>query len=57
MVQHALHGIHLEQVAHVLHHAGQTLVVALAVGVELAEHEVPDLHITVAVAALSLIHI
>ena len=65
MMQHALHGIHLEQVAHVLHHAGQTLqahaginvgacqtlVVALAVGVELAEHEVPDLHIAVAVAA------
>ena len=65
MMQHALHGIHLEQVAHVLHHAGQTLqahaginvgacqtlVVALAVSVELAEHEVPDLHIAVAVAA------
>ena len=65
MVQHALHGIHLKQVAHVLHHAGQTLqahaginvgacqtlVVALAVGIELAEHEVPDLHIAVAVAA------
>ena len=65
MVQHALHGIHLKQVAHVLHHAGQTLqahaginvgacqtlVVALAVRVELAEHQVPDLHIAVAVAA------
>ena len=62
MVQHALHGIHLKQVAHVLHHAGQTLqahaginvgacqtlVVALAVGIKLAEHEVPDLHIAVA---------
>ena len=65
MVQHTLHGIHLEQIAHVLHHAGQTLqahaginvgacqtlVVTLAVGIELAEHEVPDLHIAVAVAA------
>ena len=65
MVQHALHGVHLEQVAHALHHAGQTLqthagvdvgacqtlVVTLAVGVELAEHQVPDLHIAVAVAA------
>ena len=52
MVQHALDGIDLEQVAHTLHHAGQTLqthaginvgacqtlVMALAVGVELAEH-------------------
>ncbi len=65
MVQHALHGVHLEQVAHVLHHAGQTLqthaginvgacqtlVVALAVGIELTEHQIPDLHIAVAVAA------
>ena len=25
MVQHGGHGVHLEQVAHVLHHAGQTL--------------------------------
>ena len=65
MVQHALDGIDLEQVAHTLHHAGQTLqthaginvgacqtlVMALAVGVELAEHQVPDLHIAVAVTA------
>ena len=65
MVQHALDGIDLEQVAHALHHAGQTLqthaginvgacqtlVMALAVGVELAEHQVPDLHIAVAVTA------
>ena len=65
MVQHALNGIHLKQVAHALHHAGQTLqahagidvrpcqtlVVALAVGIELAEHQVPDLHIAVAVTA------
>ena len=65
MVQHALDGIDLEQVADALHHAGQTLqahaginvgpcqalVVALAVGIELAEHQVPDLHIAVAVAA------
>ena len=65
VVQHALDGIDLEQIADALHHAGQTLqthagidvgagqalVVALAVGIELAEHEVPDLHIAVAVAA------
>ena len=65
MVQHALDGIDLEQVAHALHHAGQTLqthaginvgacqtlVMALAVGVELAEHQIPDLHIAVAVTA------
>ena len=65
MVQHALHGVNLKQVAHALHHAGQTLqthaginvgacqtlVVALAVGIELTEHQIPDLHIAVAVAA------
>ena len=65
MMQHALDGIHLKQVAHALHHAGQTLqthaginvgacqtlVVALAVGIELTEHQIPDLHIAVAVAA------
>ena len=65
MVQHTLDGIDLEQVADALHHAGQTLqahaginvgpcqalVMALAVGIELAEHQVPDLHIAVAVAA------
>ena len=65
MVQHTLDGIDLEQVADALHHAGQTLqahaginvgpcqalVVALAVGIELAEHQVPDLHIAVTVAA------
>ena len=65
MMQHALHGIDLEQVAHALHYAGQALqahaginvglcqalVVALAVGIELAEHQVPDLHVAVAVTA------
>ena len=65
MVQHALDGVHLEQVAHALHHAGQALeahagvdvgagqplIVALAVRIELAEHQVPDLHKAVAVAA------
>ena len=64
-VQHALHGVNLKQVAHALHHTGQTLqthagidvgacqtlVVALAVGIELTEHQIPDLHIAVAVAA------
>ena len=65
MVQHALHGVDLEQIAHALHYAGQALqahaginvglgqalVVALAVGIELAEHQVPDLHVAVAFAA------
>ena len=65
MMQHALHGIDLEQVAHALHYAGQALqahaginvglsqalVVALAVRIKLAEHQVPDLHVAVAVAA------
>ena len=65
MVQHALDSVHLEQVAHALHHAGQALeahagvdvgagqplIVALAVRIELAEHQVPDLHKAVAVAA------
>ena len=59
------HRIYVEQRAHALHHAGQTLeahagvdvlllqfgVVAVAVVVELREHVVPDLHIAVAVTA------
>ena len=59
------HGIHIKQRAYTLHHAGQTLkahagvdvlllelgVVAVTVVVELGEYVVPDLHITVAVAA------
>ena len=65
MVQHGGDGVDLEQVADILHHAGQTLqphagvdirpgqalVMPVAVRVILAEHQVPDLHITVAVAA------
>ena len=65
MVQNGPHGVHLKQVAHTLHYAGQTLqahagvnvgtlqtgVVALAVGIELAEHQVPNLHVAVAIAA------
>ena len=65
MVQNGGDGVHLKQVAYALHNARQTLqthtgvdvglgkqlIVTLAVGVELAEHEVPDLHIAVAVAA------
>ena len=65
MVQNSGDGVDLEQVVHVLHDDGQTLqahagidvglsqqfIVALAVGVILAEHEIPDLHETVAVAA------
>ena len=64
MVQQGLNGIHLKQVAHALHHAGQALqahagidvgpfqqgVIALAVGVVLAEHQVPYLHKAVALA-------
>ncbi len=57
--------VHQEQVVHPLHHAGQALhaqarvdilppqggVIALAVAVELGEHQVPDLNVAVAVAA------
>ena len=60
-----LHRVHQEQVVHVLHHAGQALhaqarvdilppqggVVAFAVVIELGEHQVPYLHIAVALTA------
>ena len=59
------HGVHVEQAVHVLAHAGQTLqthagvdvlllelrVVAVAIVVELGEHVVPDLDVSVTVAA------
>ena len=65
MMQDRLHGVHFKQVAHALHHASQALqthtgidvglfqagIVALAVGIELAEDQVPDFHVTVAVTA------
>ena len=60
-----LDGIHLKEVIDALHDAGQTLqshagidilmlqrgIAALAVGIELGEYQVPELHIAVAVAA------
>ena len=59
------HGVHVEEAVHVLAHAGQTLqahagvdvlllelgVVAVAIVVELGEHVVPDLDVSVTVAA------
>ena len=60
-----LDGIHLKEVIHPLHDAGQTLqshagidvlvlqrgIAALAVGIELGEYQVPELNVAVAVAA------
>ena len=65
VVQNGGNGIDLEQVVDILHDDGQTLqahaginvrlgqqlIVALAVGIILTEHEVPDLHEAVTVAA------
>ena len=65
LLHNVLHGVHQEQVVHVLHHAGQALqsharvdvllhqvgVVAAAVVVKLGEHQVPHLYKAVAVAA------
>ena len=65
LLHDVLDGIHLEEVIHPLHDAGQTLqahagidilvlqrgVAALAVGIELGEHQIPEFDIAVAVAA------
>ena len=65
MLHDILHGIHLKEVVHPLHDAGQALqphagvdigvlkrgVIAVAVAVKLGEDQVPELDIAVAVAA------